>query len=103
MMRNLMVAYDGSKSADDAVEFAATFARAFATPVHVLMVARPLEYTVSVEFQSDEEQARLHCEQVLQRARAKLKDEVIPPFSAGIRSGKRSRGHRQLLHWRDAA
>lgn len=33
----------------------------------------------------------------------KFCEGVIPPFSAGIRSGKRSRGHRQLLHWRDAA
>jgi nucleotide-binding universal stress UspA family protein len=78
MIRNLMAAFDGSESANDALDFAVELARAFAVPLHVLMVARPLEYTVSVEIQSDEDQARLHCEKVLQQARAKLEAAPFP-------------------------
>jgi nucleotide-binding universal stress UspA family protein len=43
----------------------------------VLTVARPLEFSVSVEFQSDGEQARLHCERSLERARTKLAGESL--------------------------
>ena len=78
MIRNLLAAYDGSASAEDALEFAAKLAEVFQASLHVLTVARPLEFTVSVEFQSDEEQARRHCEQVLQVARTKLDKQSFP-------------------------
>lgn len=73
-----MIAYDGSKPADDAVDFAAELAQAFTASLHVFMVSRPLEYTVSVELQSHEEQARTHCEQVLRRARTTLERASFP-------------------------
>jgi len=49
MIHNILVGYDGSEAAANALTFAAGIARAFGSSVHVLAVVRPPEFGGMVE------------------------------------------------------
>jgi nucleotide-binding universal stress UspA family protein len=49
MIRNILLGYDGSESANKALEFAVNLARTFNAQLHVLAVARPPEFGDEVE------------------------------------------------------
>lgn len=72
MIRNILLGYDGSESADRALEFAASLAHAFTANLHVLAAARAPEHGGDVETQAIVEHSRLRCDQVLRAARARL-------------------------------
>lgn len=77
MIRNLLVGYDGSESAENALVFAVNLARAFGSALHVLAVARPPELGDDVETSAVIENARRHYEQILFAARSKLQHETF--------------------------
>src|ERR1039457_2853470 len=60
MMRNILVGYDGSEAAVNALSFAAGLARAFGSSLHVLAVVRPPEFGGMVETEALIEQSRQH-------------------------------------------
>jgi len=79
MIRNILLAYDGSESANKALDFAVNLARTFNAQLHVLAVARPPEFGDEVETQAVIENSRQHYHQVLRTAHAKLANT---PFEA---------------------
>ena len=78
MIKNILAAYDGSETAESALEFAVELAKAFQASLHVLTVAGPLENSVSVELDASPERARRHGEERQQPARARLASLQIP-------------------------
>jgi len=72
MIRNILLGYDGSGSANMALDFAVNLARAFNAQLHVLAVARPPEFADEVETQAVIEHLRQRSHQVLRTAHAKL-------------------------------
>ena len=72
MMHRILLGYDGSQSADHALQFATDLARRYAAELHVLAVARPPEFGDEVETEAVIESGRRHCEKVLAVARARL-------------------------------
>lgn len=72
MIRNILLGYDGSESANMALDFAVNLARTFNAQLHVLAVARPPEFGDEVETQAATEHSRQRSHQVLRTAHAKL-------------------------------
>ena len=77
MIRNILLAYDGSPSAINALAFAVNLARAFGSQLHLLAVARPPEFGDDVETRAIIENSRQHYQRILQQARAKLVHETL--------------------------
>ena len=77
MTKNILLGYDGSESAANALGFAVGLARAFDAELHVIAVARPPEFGGTVEAEAVIEQSRKHCEVVLRSARMKLVHETF--------------------------
>ena len=77
MIRNILLAYDGSPSAINALAFAVNLARAFGSQLHLLAVARPPEFGDDVETRAIIENSRQHYQHTLQQARAKLVHETL--------------------------
>jgi nucleotide-binding universal stress UspA family protein len=75
MTERILLGYDGSPSANDALSFAMRLASAFNAELHVLAVARPPEFGDDVETSSLIENSARQCETVLQRARTRLTPE----------------------------
>jgi nucleotide-binding universal stress UspA family protein len=71
MMRNILVAYDGSAAAAHALSVAADLARAFGSSMHVLAVVRPPEFGGMVETEALIEQSRHHYQNVLRGVQSK--------------------------------
>jgi nucleotide-binding universal stress UspA family protein len=81
MIKNLLVAYDGSEAAVQALTFAADLARAFGASLHVLAVVRPPEFGGMVETEAVVEQSRQHHQNLLRSVQAKLAHE---PFKTHV-------------------
>ena len=77
MIGKILLGYDGSGSADRALEFATALARSFAAELHVVAVARPPEVGDDVETLAVVENSRHRYQQLLQAVRAKLNHEPI--------------------------
>lgn len=77
MTQKILLGYDGSDSANDALAFAVNLARAFDAELHVLAVARPPEFGDDVETTAVIETSRRRYEQVLQVARSTLARETF--------------------------
>ncbi|HEY4646135.1 MAG TPA: universal stress protein [Steroidobacteraceae bacterium] len=75
MTKSILLGYDGSDSASDALEFAVSLACAFGAELHVLAVARPPEFGDDVETSAVIENSRRHYEHILRAVRAKLAQE----------------------------
>ena len=60
MIRKLLIAYDGSDSAQAAFDFALDLAGKYGAELHVLAVARPPEFGEEVETEAVIEQSRRH-------------------------------------------
>jgi nucleotide-binding universal stress UspA family protein len=69
MIRKILIAYDGSASADHALSFAVDLAAKFSAELHVLAVARPPELAEDVESTAVLEHSLKHYENVLDKAR----------------------------------
>jgi nucleotide-binding universal stress UspA family protein len=76
-MRRILLGYDGSESANHALEFAADLAQRYGAELHVLAVARPPEFGDEVETEALIESGRRQCEKVLDKARARLADATL--------------------------
>jgi nucleotide-binding universal stress UspA family protein len=70
MIRKILLGYDGSASADQALSFALDLAEKFAAELHVLAVARPPEFAEDVESTAVLENSLKHYEKVLDKARS---------------------------------
>jgi nucleotide-binding universal stress UspA family protein len=81
MMRNILVGYDGSEAAVNALSFAAGLARAFGSSLHVLAVVRPPEFGGMVETEALIEQSRQHYHNVLRGVQSRHSDE---PFKTHV-------------------
>jgi len=77
MIGKILLGYDGSGSADLALDFATGLARRFGSELHVLAVARPLEVGDDVETLAVVENSRHRYEQLLRGVREKLANESI--------------------------
>jgi nucleotide-binding universal stress UspA family protein len=77
MIGKILLGYDGSGSADRALEFATTLARTFAAELHVVAVARPPEVGDDVESRAVVENSRNRYEKLLQAVRDRLAAESI--------------------------
>jgi nucleotide-binding universal stress UspA family protein len=75
MTKRILLGYDGSDSANDALGFAIDLARAFGAELHVLAVARPPELGDDVETSAVIENSRRHYDQLLRSVRARLAQE----------------------------
>jgi nucleotide-binding universal stress UspA family protein len=75
MTKNILLGYEGSESANDALEFAVVLARTFGADLHVLAVARPPELGDDVETSAVIENSRRRYEKILQDVRARLAQE----------------------------
>jgi nucleotide-binding universal stress UspA family protein len=77
MTSKILLGYDGSDSANDALRFAVRLAKAFGAEMHVLAVARPPELGDDVETSAIIENSRRHYEQIVERAREQLASERL--------------------------
>jgi nucleotide-binding universal stress UspA family protein len=77
MIGKILLGYDGSGSANRALEFATALASKFAAELHVVAVARPPEVGDDVETLAVVENSRHHYEQLLRAVRAKLAGEPL--------------------------
>jgi nucleotide-binding universal stress UspA family protein len=77
MIGKILLGYDGSGSADLALDFATGLARSFGSELHVLAVARPPEVGDDVETLAVVENSRHRYEQLLRAVREKLANESI--------------------------
>jgi nucleotide-binding universal stress UspA family protein len=80
-MRNILIAYDASDAAANALEFAVELSRAFDAELHVLAVVRPPEFGGMVETEAVIEQSRRHFQNVLRGVQAKHSKE---PFKTHV-------------------
>ena len=77
MTGNILVGYDGSEAAVQALTFAAEVARAFGKSLHVLAVVRPPEFGGMVETEAVIEQSRQHYHDLLRGVQAKHTHETF--------------------------
>ena len=77
MIARILLGYDGSGSADQALEFATALAGKFTAELHVVAVARPPEVGDDVETMAVVENSRQRYEKLLNKVRAKLANESI--------------------------
>ncbi|MEX0733213.1 MAG: universal stress protein, partial [Steroidobacteraceae bacterium] len=75
MTQRILLGYEGSDSANDALEFAVILARAFGAELHVLAVVRPPELGDDVETSAVIENSRRRYEKLLRDIRARLAQE----------------------------
>jgi nucleotide-binding universal stress UspA family protein len=64
MPKNILLAYDGSESADRAFDQALDLAGKYGAQLHVLTVARPPEFGEEVETEAVVENSRRHAHQI---------------------------------------
>jgi nucleotide-binding universal stress UspA family protein len=81
MIKKLLLAYDGSEAAIQALSHAVDLARAFGAPMHVLSVVRPPDFGGMVETEAVIEQSRQHYQSVLRTVQSKLAQE---PFKTHV-------------------
>jgi nucleotide-binding universal stress UspA family protein len=77
MTGNILVGYDGSEAAVQALTFAAELARAFGKSLHVLAVVRPPEFGGMVETEAVIEQSRQHYHDLLRGVQSKYPHETF--------------------------
>lgn len=64
-MKHILVAYDGSASAEKAFVLALDLAGKYGAEIHVLAVARPPEFGGEVETEAVIENSKHHCHQIM--------------------------------------
>lgn len=80
MIRKLLVAYDGSDSANKALDFASELTQVLHAELHVLAVARPPEFGDDVETSAVIESSRRQYQQALDGARLRLGQRASQAF-----------------------
>jgi nucleotide-binding universal stress UspA family protein len=66
MLTKILIAYDGSESADKAFAYGLDFAQKFGAELHVLAVARPPDFAQEVETEAVLEQSRNHYRKLVE-------------------------------------
>ena len=85
MIKRLLIAYDGSESADKAFDFALELAKRYGAELRVLAVARPPEFAEEVEMEAVLENSTRHYESLLDRLKPKaVAMGVKAEFKVGI-------------------
>lgn len=79
MIKNILVAYDGSKNADQAFDFALDIASKYKAKMVVLSVARPSEPPEDVETEAVLENATEHFEKLFLVLRKKAQKHSLTP------------------------
>ena len=77
MISRMLLGYDGSTGAKQALAFAIDLARRYGAELFVLAVARPPEFGTEVETEGMIEQGRRHCTHLLHTLKAKLANEAV--------------------------
>jgi len=77
MIRKILLGYDGSRSADNAFNFAVDLARRYSAELHLIAVARPPEFGDEVETEAAIEDARHRYDKVLGPLQARLEREPL--------------------------
>jgi len=77
MMQRILLGFDGSNSANHALDFAIDLARRYGAELHVLAVARPPEFGGEVETEAVIENSRRHYDRELKPVKARLASETI--------------------------
>jgi len=77
MINKILIAYDGSESADHAYSFALDLAGKYQAELFVLTVARPPEFAEDVETEAVIETSRRHFAHVLQPLKTRVATESI--------------------------
>src|SRR5262249_9358491 len=72
MISKILLGYDGSGSADDALAFALDLATRYAAELHILAVARPPEFAEDVETEALLENSIRHYRHVLEPVAASV-------------------------------
>ena len=72
MITRLLLGYDGSPSANDALAFTKDLAMRYKPELHVVAVARPPEFAEDVESSAVIENSRRHYREALNRVRKEL-------------------------------
>ena len=83
MISKILVAYDGSESADKAFDWASDLASKYGAQMHVIAVARPPDFAEDVESEAVIENSRKHCQSMLGR----LQHRVGGAFHASVLVG----------------
>lgn len=78
MIAKLLLGYDGSDSARDALGFALDMARRYGAELHVLAVVRPPEFAEDVETEAVIENSQRHYQKVLEPVQAELAAAGVP-------------------------
>jgi nucleotide-binding universal stress UspA family protein len=98
MITKVLLGYDGSDSARDALDFALDLARRYGAELHVLAVVRPPEFAEDVETEAVIENSQRHYRQVLDPVQARLAASGVPG-TCGLAVGHPAE---QLLRYADA-
>lgn len=72
MIQKILIAYDGSDSAETAFDFALDLAGKYSAELHVLAVVRPPDFDAEVETEAVIENSLRHFNQLLQPLKAKV-------------------------------
>lgn len=77
MIRRILLAYDGSESAQKAFTFAVDMAKRYDAGLHVLAVVQPPEFAEEVEGEAVIENSRRHYDKVMRALKGRLAQEPI--------------------------
>ena len=85
MIRTILLAYDGSESAEDAFVFAMDLARQYNSELHVLAVARPPDFAEDVETEAIVEHSRKYYMKALSSLKTRLmKASITAHFEVAV-------------------
>ena len=79
MIKRILIAYDGSESADKAYAFALDLAKKFGADLTVLSVSRPPDFAEEVEMESILENSTKHYEKLLANLQKQATPQGITP------------------------
>jgi nucleotide-binding universal stress UspA family protein len=77
-MRKILAAYDGSKPAQDALEFALDLAKRYGAELYVVAVSRPPDFAEDVEAEAVIENSRRYFGALLDEVKARLAAQSVP-------------------------
>jgi nucleotide-binding universal stress UspA family protein len=77
MIRKILLAYDGSESAEDAFVFAMDLAGQYKSELYIIAVARPPDFAEDVETEAILEQSQKHYSKALDGLKARLANASI--------------------------